>query len=677
VCRGRALLIGLCLMACASLLHGQGQSGFSGRALSLAYLDESGLFLIGEAGGFISLYDPDTRSLVRRFQVAQGSLRLIAAREGSSDFVLVDSSAYQGPVLKCYRYADGLLEERFEAIPLSESPAALAISPKGGLIGLALKDATGYALLDGADGSPISLPYQAGPSSFITLGSSETSMLLYANNGRLVYVGIPSGKVMLEVRSLQGLSNLRLSRDKKSIYAISASGELLSIDAQSGRTRRNYGIKGCLAFELGEGDAPILVSTTTGGLFLLPTDGPSQTLPYQLPPVARLAVGSGSALIASEEGQVWALKPDNPDGLTPIQAEAFVPLFDACALNGIQEGRSAFLLATAAGFFALSLPHPGSLGLGEGVHDEETLDALPTGSQQKGNDSQLDEALSFRPLIGGEGMAGIEEVALAASGGMAWAALDAAEGSRIIAIDVRGGTEREVADSPSRLRSITAALPGAIAVYENRSAAILSPAGILRSWQPIPGLHCGLWTDKDRILFAKNLGGGLPAVLLLSKSSTGELVPLRHEALSVFKLFPDARSGMAWGLGIIEEGGATNTALWSLTMEPFRAILEAKAPGERFEADLVTLSDGGAAYTFGDRFIMRVGGDAQAEVLGFCRSYPRRLRASEGILMAIERDDSFELFDDVNGSILGRYAFLPGEGLIRLDGAPRGEPQGP
>jgi hypothetical protein len=45
--------------------------------------------------------------------------------------------------------------------------------------------------------------------------------------------------------------------------------------------------------------------------------------------------------------------------------------------------------------------------------------------------------------------------------------------------------------------------------------------------------------------------------------------------------------------------------------------------------------------------------------------------------MAIERDDSFELFDDVNGSILGRYAFLPGEGLIRLDGAPRGEPQGP
>jgi len=491
----------------------------------------------------------------------------------------------------------------------------------------------GFLLLDAEDGSPVEVPYEAGPSSFVAVGSSETSMLLYSPAGRLSYVGIPSGKRIAETRTLPGLASLKLTPDKRNLVSLSG-GDVVFIDAVNGRTSRSLGLKGVTAFDL-DADAAVIASVAGGGLarcrgterpVALETSGEAPRVPLK-----SLAVHEDGTVAVAADGVPWSFSIDpSVSGAFP-RGEPFPPVSDAAGSpSGSVEG---FYLASEGSIYFLGVAEEG-----EGLLLARVDAAIPRGAAR-----------------------------LAAFGSSLWATVAEQTGTAVFRADIGTGEARKAATSASSIRDLSASESGALAVYETRASEAISPKGSKRKWQAVPGLQCATWIDADRIVFGKNLGGGFPSSLFLSKASTGELLPLPHEAVSVFRLARAAENGVAWGFGIADEGGGPRTALWRFTAVPFKAEEIDSAEGERFDASIATFPDGSIAYAFGGKSVRGLSAEGNRIEILSAPVAVRMIRASGALALLVYRDDSFSLLRPGNREPVARYAISGEAGLERID----------
>jgi hypothetical protein len=504
---------------------------------------------------------------------------------------------------------------------LDDEPEGIAYSPKGGYLalcarnagGVLLKETKGYASLEG-------FPTDCGPSSFVTIGNSENSLLHYAPKGRLTYRSLPDGKVIAEAKTYENLSGISLAADKKSLYALS-SGNLVRIDSMSGREISGPLQKGVTGFCLSKSDGSCLCSLANGRFAVVKADGGVELSAEAFDRFVSVQDSGSSISCLSAKGTLSVAGKATVLSFSAVSAEPFRKISQVT--ENIFPDQRGFLITADSGLYAL---------------EEEsfwTIDGHPS------------------PRIVSDGL---EEPRFMAFFGedRLFVSTGKAKLSALMSLDGEGRPSQSF-KLPDTLKRLNGGPFGSVFILENETYGTIKASKGPKPIASLNGIQDAALVSEDRIAIGRNKGGSLMNPLLFYSLQTGEISPSGLNAISVFRILP-LGAGRFAALSIEELDGITMTVARLCSAQPFSSRILAKVPGEQFSADLARNGSGTLCIEMGDARSLLAWNEGSEPRSITLDAYPHALASGSRGIFVEYADGSFGVADVESAELSDRIA---------------------
>jgi hypothetical protein len=633
VFRLRPILLGILMTVALLPLAGQDPalpSGFSGTALSQAHSEPLALLFIGEQGGFLSAYDLEKRAVIFRYQAALNPISRIACHPSLPEIALVASDGIGRHSLLILGIEGNTVRE-ISNQSLNDEPEGMAYSPKGGYLALCSRNAAGVLLIETKGYASLEgFPTDCGPSSFVTIGNSENSLLHYAPKGRLTYRSLPDGKVIAEAKTYENLSGISLAADKKSFFALS-SGNLVRIDAMSGREISGPIQKGVTGFCLSKSDGSCLCSLANGRFAVVKANGGVELSAETFDRFVSIQDSGSSVSCLSAKGILSIAGKGTVLSFQAVMAEPFQNISQVT--ENIFPDQRGFLITADSGLFAL------------------------------GEDSFWNTDGQPSPLVL---LNGLEEPRFMAFFGedRLFLSTGKAKLSALICLDgeARSSQSFKLSDTLKRLNG---GPYGSVFILENESYGTINASKGPKPIATLNGIQDAALVSEDRIAIGRNKGGSLMNPLLFYSLQTGEISPSGLNAISVFRILP-LGSGRFAALSIEELDGNTMTVARQCASQPFSSRILAKVPGEHFSADLALDGSGTLCIEMGDARSLLAWTEGSEPRSIPLDAYPRALASGLRGIFVEYADGSFGLVDVESAELSDRMAISGAKQWFRI-----------
>ncbi len=587
-------------------------SGFSDQATSLSYLPALNALCIGEPDGSFSLLDPQSARIFRREQIGLYPLILMASHPIKAEIAFIESNGSSEHRLHVLRFNDkGYDEIHTETLP--SCPEAIDYSPHGGLLAISLRSSVGIILRQ--SDTFMALPaFQAlcGPSAFCAIGSSESNLLQYAPQGKLIYRALPDGRIISELAVAANLEKPRLSPDKKTMYALS-NKSLMRIDALTGKALPLRSAQPVSCFTL-VGNK-VIVAALDGGLGSIDvgSSGPPIMLGTSGPSLSQiLAYKDGFIGIGKEQRPLLSPKREGFD-FQALAADPLPRIDSICPAN----------IGEASGFL-ISL-------VGEPLFLFQRPEA-----QNEGEEELATQVVDIPGLGALRGLQGLEE-------GMA--CIDEEAGQwRIHRISPSLEALAPAVELEAAPLYLTTSPRGLAYALRNDAVGIIDARGKASPRALIPGIHAICFSDTQTLILGRNKGGALSAPLLSYKLDSGEISPFHFEVIAVLDLAPHGKEGFA-AIAVDGSEGSARTSLWLFSGQQDKPWLIAESVGEGLAAIISPGPEGRLVLSLGnEKEIILLDEKAQIQRIELGR-FPVALAWKDDTILIQYSDDSLGILD--------------------------------
>lgn len=635
----KLLLLGsLLLIICSFSLSAETprfivNSGHTDAVTSLDYNEKNNLLFSSGADGTVKVWNPDNSKIEYQFQVSHMPIQSVTSCSSKPYFAAIESDGINAINLSVWNWETG---EKLFRQRLTEVPLFLLFSPKGNFIVYGKADWNSLVFLDAENGKP--LPYLQegfGIVSAAFVSESEKTLLTYSNSGYILYWDLVAGTRKTRIPTFANLEQISFVSSGRYMTAYNGK-ELLLIDLIRGNKIDSLIVDNLFVSTIDEKNDNLVfisqegrdlsyntVSLSNSGFgSIIETTKRNTDLPENMVSI------NGKVLSAYRSGEIY-LKNRYADDIELFSSNNLLNVNDyAISSNTMAITAPGKLLSISSDFFIKE--GPGSLNI------EVSSEVYP-----------LDESSSF-------GISPADD-----NNFLVWHS-DSKQGGFIQVFNSEYGFTRNLSDISAPLLSADYNNGRVLTLDKNGECNIIEYKNGERDFEYSSyGLRTVDFIDGNNIIAGRNSSSALPSPLLHINTATGETVPIEDSNLLIFNLEYDDLTRKLYSLGFEERNGIMRTVLKEHTGRNHdRAETIIAFPGEDIGAAFSSDRNSSKIFTslgFGGVKMFYWGGFTSLENTF---SIPRALKLRGNILISLNQDSSFTIWNPANGArVLDLYIF--------------------
>ena len=615
-------------------------TGHTGGIRTLKFSTRYDLLFSGGEDGTIRAWNPDNRDLVYQLQVSHLPIQAIELNPQKPHIAVVEKGR-----LNSYRLTVWDWEKRslLFSRDLEGFPLDMTFSPKGTFFAYSKTSWDSMTFINANTGRKLYYMDRGfGIVSGFAVSPSEKTLMTYSPSGNIQYREVRTGTLKTKLDTVSNLRNIEFSEGLR-YMAAAGEDQLLLIDLVSGKTVAKYPLGNIESISINSADNKIACYTggLRGSLYIFTFTGGNLLRQEVHKPRGEsyedLLFTKDVLFAAGRDGAIYTFTQDGIR-LSPFSRNTLLPITGIAFMEELMVLASMEEVITVESDFFTSL-NPSSFP------------------------RYLEAAFLENPLKAASGITAWEKERF-----ILWKKTKDERAKSIFIHPETGEYQGLYEEYNNALVSLDYSAQGMLTLQRNGIIKLINPTTLTDTFE------YNLFGSQDVILTGnyimagKNRDSGFPSSLVRINPRTGETLPLKNDAMVIYKLAYNAKDASLLTLGLEDSGPGTNTtALQELTgaTYQFKRTLYTY-PGEDLNASVVVEPETGEVYTSLGFSVTKI-----AHLEGFYsfeqkERIPRELFLHNTHLFSLNKDNSITVWDKNTGKKLMDFFIFRDKNWVAL-----------